>query len=445
MKIVIPIFLIAAATLGSCKKQLEVKPQSSISDDQTIFDKTSAEEATRGAYDALADGSYYGTSFQSIGYLSGDNVQWTGSQSQVQEFINHSVLASNPTIASAWAQIFVAINRSNHVITKVPLVTDVSLSNAQKRQLTGEGYFIRALANFDLARVWGSVPLILKPTLTSSDNVGVTQSKRDDVYAQVLSDLNAADTLLSQTTDRYRATRKTVWALKARLYLYQNDWANAETYAGKLIADSPTYKLVTPYSAFFASNAKGTAESIFEIYYNGTTEVNGHGAQWLPQTLGGTRQWAPNDAVVALLTNASVGGNRSALVAKDNQGRWYATLYGSTTSSPSFVLRIAEQWLIRAEARAQLNKLTEALADLNAVRARAGLAASTASTQADILLAIENERRVEFAFEPHRWFDLVRTNRAATVLNITNSNKLVLPIPYQQTLLDKALVQNAGY
>ena len=104
----------------SCKKFLDVEPKESISDEQTIFDKTSAEQAVRGVYSALASDGYYGTGFQSIGYLSGDNVQWTGSQSQIQEFINHNVSSENATISGAWTAIYRVINRANQVIAKVP-------------------------------------------------------------------------------------------------------------------------------------------------------------------------------------------------------------------------------------------------------------------------------------------------------------------------------------
>jgi starch-binding outer membrane protein, SusD/RagB family len=440
--LLISIFLLPV----SCKKFLDIKPKESISDQQTIFDKVSAEEALRGAYGALADGNYYGTGFQSIGYLSGDNIQWTGSQSQVQEFINHKVSAENSTISGAWTAIFRTINRANNVIDKVPGVVDQQLNESYKNQLIGEAYFIRGLAYFDLARTWGGAPIITKPTINSTDNIGVSRSSQADTYYQALKDLDAAEPLLPVTTTRNRATRKTLWALKARYYLYRGNWVKAEEYAARIIDDASNYKLLKPYNSFFANNAKGTQESVFEIFYNGTTEVNNHRNQWQPQTNGGTRQWAPNDAFITLVNNPLTGGNRNALVAKDNQNRWFGNLYyRSPAADPSFVIRVAELYLIRAEARTQLNDLKGALDDLNAVRDRAGLALSPAVTQAEILLAIENERRIEFALEPQRWFDLVRTNRAQAVLNITDDNKLLLPLPAQDLLLDKALQQNPGY
>lgn len=439
------IFSIGLLTsLSSCENYLDVKPLESISDTQTIFDKSSSETAIRGVYSALASTNYYGTTFQSIGYLSGDNIEWTGSQSQVQEFINKKVNADNSTIQGAWTAIYTTINRANNVIAKVPTVTDPLLTDALRNQLVGEAYFIRALAYFDLARTWGGVPLITKPTASPTENRGIARSTQAETYAQVLKDLEVAEPLLPLTTDRYRATRKTVWALRSRLHLYRQEWAKAEEYSTKVLTDA-NYKLLKPFNTFFANDARGTQESVFEIFYS-SNETNTHRNQWQPQTNGGTRQWAPNATLVALLNDPKVGGTRSTLVAKDNQNRWYGNLYYRTPAAdPTYVIRIAELYLIRSEARANQDKLTDALTDLNAVRDRAGLEASTASTKANVLLAIENERRVEFALEPHRWFDIVRTGRAAQVFNVTDANRLLLPIPVTETLIDKALVQNPGY
>jgi tetratricopeptide (TPR) repeat protein len=429
-------------TLSSCGNFLEVEPRASISDQQTIIDKVSSETAIRGAYDSFR--GYYSVSLQSIGYLSGDNIQWTGSQSQVQEFINHNVNAENSTISGVWNGIYTTLNRINHVIEKVSAVSDPLLTDALRNQIIGEAYFLRALAYFDLARIWGGAPIITKPTLSPQDNRGVARATQAEVYAQVIADLELAEPLLPATTDRYRATRKTVWALKARFYLYQKNYEKAEEYADKVIADA-SYKLVKPYNAFFANDARGTDESVFELFYN-INETNSHRGQWQPQQNGGTRQWAPNDAFVALVNDPAIGGTRNTLIAKDNQNRWYGNLYyRSPATDPTFVIRIAELYLIRAEARAHRDNTTGALSDLNAVRERADLAKSTATTKAEIILAIENERRIEFALEPHRWFDLVRTGRAAAVLNVSDPNKLILPIPAEQLLTDKGLKQNPGY
>lgn len=430
--------------LPSCKQFLDVKPKDSVADDLTIFDKASSETAVRGIYRGLAADNYYGLNFTSIGYLSGDNVKWTGSQSIVQDFINHNVKADNATISGVWAAIYNVINRANNAIAKIPGVNDVNLLQSEKNQLIGEAYFIRALAYFDLARTWGGVQIVTTPTTSATDKNGTPRSTLAQTYAQVLSDLNTAESLLITPTAQnpIRANKETVWALKARYYLYQGDWANAEKYASQVLGDTQYYSLLKPYSAWFANNVVASKESVFELAYS-ATYTNGERGQWQPPVNGGTRQWAPNDAFVALVNNPLVGGTRSSLVASAAIG-WYGNLYyRSPATDPAYIIRIAEIYLIRAEARTQqyivsgvTTQRDGALADLNLIRDRSGLVPTTATTGADILLAIENENRVEFGLEGHRWFDLVRTGRAAAVLGITDTRKYLLPIPVDQVSAD---------
>jgi tetratricopeptide (TPR) repeat protein len=445
MKSYIAILLIALSVL-SCKKFLDVQPKDSVEDDQTITDKTSATTALRGVYRRLGADNYYGTLFQTFGYLPGDNIQWTGSQSVIQQFITHNISADNGNLQSVWSAIYATVNAANHVITKVPGVQDATFTTADRNQLIGEAYFIRALCYFDLARTWGNVPVTLTPTLSATDKSGIKNSTQAQVYAQVLRDLNSADSLLipPAAQNPVRANQETVWALKARYYLYQGDWAQAITYASKVLSDVKYYALQKPYSAFFLpASTVATKESVFELSYS-ATYPNTHRNSWQPPANGGTRQWAPNDAFITLVNDATIGGNRNALVAKTSAGLWYGNLYyRSPATDPAYVIRIAEVYLIRAEAEAQQTLLPEALADLNLIRDRAGLLASTAVTQVDILLAIENERRIEFGLEPHRWFDLVRTKRAEAVLGITNTNKYLFPIPANEiTLSNGSLTQN---
>ena len=440
--------LVTILAFGSCKKFLAVDPRDAISDELTIVDKASAQTAVRGIYRSLSSDGYYGNSFQSIGYLSGDNIQWTGSQSIVQQFISHNVRPENATVASVWQAIYSTINRANHVISKLPEVIDPSLTQAERNQLLGEAYLIRALSYFDLARTWGGVQIILTPTLSATDKDGIKRSTAAETYAQVLADLTTAEPLLAIPTAQnpIRANRETVWALRSRYHLYQKEWTLAESYATKVITNTVNYQLLKPYASFFSpASAVATRESVFELSYS-ATYTNGHRGQWQPPANGGTRQIAPNDAFIALVNNPAIGGNRSSSVAKTSAGLWYGNFYyRSPATDPAYIIRIAELYLIRSEARAQQNKLPESLTDLNAVRDRAGLPVSTAISQADILLAIENERRLEFAFEPHRWFDLVRTGRVAAVLGLTNANSHVLPVPANELSIDKSLDQNPGY
>jgi hypothetical protein len=280
------------------------------------------------------------------------------------------------------------------------------------------------------------------------DKNGIARSTQSQTFAQVLKDLTAAEELLALPASQnpVRANKETVWALRARYHLYQKEWDLAASYAKKVLDNKTSYQLIKPYGAFFSpASAIATKESVFELSYS-STYTNSHRNQWQPPANGGTRQIAPNDAFIALLNNPEVGGNRNVLVARTSAGLWYGNLYyRSPATDPAYIIRIAEVYLILAEALAHQNDLAGALQNLNLVRDRAGLKSSNVNTQAEILLAIENERRMEFALEPHRWFDLVRTGRAAAVLGITDEAKYFLPIPASEISVDPSLDQNNGY
>ncbi len=432
----------------SCQRFLDVQPELQVDQSQAITNASTAEAAVNGLYNRLGSDGYYGFNFPAIAYLSGGDIQWTGSQSAPQEITARKLTADNGYVGSAWSAIYRTILQANYLLEAVPNLTDPQLTADRKNQIQGEAYAIRALSYFDLVRGWGGVQLITKPTRTPADNTGITRSSVEDTYAQVLKDLTTAEPLLSNTTNRNKITRKTVWALRARYHLYRQEWEQAETYASKLIDDATNYKLAKPYSAFYANNAVATSESVFEIAYTNSFK-NGHYNWWLPPALSGRREWAPNGTLVSLLNDPAVGGNRKELIAQTAPpgNLWYGKLYYRTPlgTDPAYVIRIAELYLIRAEARAQLGKTTTALADLNAVRDRAGVPLSQVATKDALLLAIEAERQVEFPFEADRWFNLVRTGRVATVLGISDASKYVLPIPNSEILADKALTQNPGY
>lgn len=438
----------------SCNKFLEVEPQTSTSDLVTIVDENSAKTAVRGIYNELQSVNYYGYNFPLIINISADNVQYTGSQAVNSTLTTHTARADLGPLSVVWVSIYNTINRANNVIAKVPLLpTTNTFTEDARNQLTGEGYFIRALAYFDLVRTWGGVQILLEPTTSATNIPSVKRSSAQQTYAQIISDLDVAEGLLPATTNRIRATKKTVWALKARYYLYQKEWDKAIEYASKIIADQDNYRLTDSYSGFFANNASNTSESVFELYYN-TNVTNTQGYNWQHSTRGGIGWVRPADQVVELLNNASIGGDRNSLiysVQANGASVWYGKLYYRTNGTdPAYLIRLAELYLIRAEAlaeRGQAGDAAASLADLNTIRDRANvplLNSADVPTKAALLLAIENENRVEFAFEPHRWFDLVRTGRAQSVLSITNPNRLLLPIPYSQILIDPDLEQNPG-
>ncbi|SEA44645.1 RagB/SusD family nutrient uptake outer membrane protein [Pedobacter hartonius] len=443
---IVPFFIL----LGSCKKFLETQPQQQVDQSEAITNASSAGTAVNGMFNVLASNDYYGSNFPALSYLSAGDIQWTGSQSAPSEINKHLTSATNTNVGSAWTAIYKTISSANYIIATVPGINDPLFTTATRNQYLGEAYFVRALAYFDLARGWGGAQLILTPTITASDNKDIRRSTQAETYAQVLKDLDAAEPLVPTALNRNRVTQKTVWALKARFYLYLQQWAQAEQYATQVITTAD-YSLLKPYSAFFANSAVSTSESVFELAYT-VSNTNNHSNWWLPPALGGRREWAPSDVLVGLLNNPLVGGGRSALIAQTAPpgNLWYGKLYYRTPlgTDPAYIIRTAELYLIRSEARAQQGNLTGALADLNAVRDRAGVTASTAATLPDILLALENERRVEFPFEADRWFNLVRTDRAQTLLSLPDKHLYLFPIPYSETLVDPNLAganRNPGY
>jgi starch-binding outer membrane protein, SusD/RagB family len=439
--IIIPALLILVT---SCKKYLVQTPNNSLPNSQAIVDAGTANAAILGAYNGLTQ--YYGSNYPTLGTIPADNVVFNGTLSQYLQLDQNAIPADNVTTVATYQEIYKTINSANSVIAYVPGVTDPTLTTTQKNTIIGEAYFIRALSYFDLGRGWGGVQLQLQPTTTLSGISGIKRSSLDSTYLQVQQDLTQAEQLLPEdATTRNRAQVSAARALRARLDLYRQNWDSAEYYATEVI-NNPKYVLVTPYQKFFTSPFLST-ESVFELTFT-TSNKNSFWNLWYPSSLGGQYTLKPSDEIVAKLNDPNTGGTRNALIAGTSPNV-YGVLYNTSTSStdPAYVIRIAELYLIRAEARAQQNNLSGALADLNTIRARAGVPPSTAVSQSDILLAIENENSVEFAFEAHRWFDLVRTKRAGAVLGLTNTDYWLFPLPLSDVLSDPDLggQNNPGY
>jgi hypothetical protein len=230
------------------------------------------------------------------------------------------------------------------------------------------------------------------------------------------------------------------------LHLYREQWEDAERYATQVI-NNAKYALVKPFNTFFTAPFL-SEESIFELTFT-LNDRNSYWNLWYPSSLGGQYTLKPSQKVVELLENPNIGGNRNSTIAGSGNNV-YGVLYNTVgqNTDPSYVIRLAELYLIRAEARAKKSAadLTGAVSDLNEIRRRADVPDWTNTSNKDeIIRAIEDENSVEFAFEPHRWFDLVRTKRVGDVLGITNTNFWLFPIPQSDILSDPDVNQNPGY
>ena len=438
--------LLTAISLStvSCSDFLDQKPDNYISDAAVIQTLSSAKAALNGAYHDLASSSYYGGQYFDAGVnLAADNVTWTGSLNYYYDFDTHQYSAENQLLSYAWYAIYATVNQTNQVIDKVTVLNDGSES--ERRRIIAEATVIRSLAFFDLARTWGNIPVVKQATSSPTQFDGVKQTKAKDVYQLVVDDVLAIYNDLSELSDRVHVTRSAADAFLARVYLYLEQWDKAEQYASKVI-DNGNYTLGTIQDLI---DNKETAESIWELAYS-SSFTNQQSTYWRSPDQGGRHEWGPSKELVQLLADPTVGGDRKAFYQDFSSAQvpdyFVGTLYHrSTLDDDVIIFRLAEQYLIRAEARANQQNVSGALSDLNIIRRRANVSeiVDVASTQ-ELLNLIADERRVELALEPHRWFDLIRTGKAESVLGIKTYQTL-FPIPYNDIQADKDLVQNDNY
>jgi hypothetical protein len=437
--------LLLTLSLGACESFLDQKPQSVVLTEEAITNPTAARAAIIGAYASLASG--YGLPYTAYPDLLADNLAHNGTMTNLSQFKNHAILPDNGAVSSLWQSLYQGINQANYILAKVPLLSDPAFTD-QKRILA-EAKFIRALLYFHLVRYWGDVPLITMPTETT-DNLLVSRTAQEQVYVLIQADLQEATPDLPETATG-RATQAAAQALLARVALYQQDYVLAASLSEEIIRRKQ-FALVAEYRLLFET--KNTTESIFELQYN-STSTNSLPFWFFPTSLGGRNEIGPRGTGSTLESAYEPGDRRkSASISPGGlvlDGKTIPAGIGikyyriSTSDDNVLVIRYAEVLLIRAEALARQGNLSEGLASLNQIRQRAGLKALSGLDQNGLLLAIEQERRVELAMEGHRWFDLIRTGRAQQVLGIQEPSQLLLPIPQGELLINPNLTQNEGY
>lgn len=468
---ILGVIIVAGVFAISCKKILEQKPFTALDAATAFTTKQSAEAGVLGVYSALQNAYYYGLRYWALADLYSDVLVQTGTFPSFAQYANRSVLPDNVENTNMWNTIYNGINRANNVIAAIPNIGDPSFTN--KNALLGEARFLRALMYFDLIRMWGGsengynqsggkgVPLFVTPTLTPEDAAPKPRATEQEVYTQIVSDLDFAIANLPATNRNGRVNTDAANALKARMELYRGNNAQAETLATQVItkyASATTYGgLATDYaSLWLLQNQK--PESIFELQFD-PTDANSIAFFYFPTTLGGRNEIASSTLLDSahersdkrLPVNFSKASSTPPIVA-DNKTLKYTRVNGIDNV---IIIRLAELYLIRAEARAKIGtNLIGAKADVDLIRARAGLAPTTAVTQADLLTAIEKENYIEFAHEGQRYFNLRRNNREDAVLGLTGANayKALLPIPQREVLTGGKdanglyiIQQNTGY
>ncbi|WP_316834905.1 RagB/SusD family nutrient uptake outer membrane protein [Pedobacter nutrimenti] len=342
-----------------------------------------------------------------------------------------------------------------------------TISASLKQQLLGEAKFMRAFMYFYLVNLYGDVPLVLGTDYKV--NAVVTRTAKETVYAQIVQDLIDAQQRLSDdyrapdnktTTERIRPNKGAATALLARVYLYMGKFPEAESEASLLINNAGKYNLVQDLNNVFLKNSN---EAIWQLYPSTPGYNTQDGVHFVltdaPDNYTNTVSISPS-----LISSFEAGDSRRSnwvgSITVDKKTTYYYPFkyklynYGDPVNEYVMVFRLAEQYLIRAEARAQQNNIAGAQADLNMIRNRAKLPNTSANTKSDLLSAVLQERRIELFTEMgNRWFDLKRSNLLDQVMSVITplkggvwtSDRKLLPIPLTELQRNFNLTQNPGY
>jgi hypothetical protein len=429
----------------SCKKLVNIGPPTSqLTPDKVFNNATSVNAATANIYTIL--GTVDAQFVPYIGVYT-DELTTNKIDATTVQFTNSSLISTNTNVLNIWKTLYSTIYKANALIEGVQ--GSANIADSIKNQCLGEGKFIRAYSHFMLVNIFGDVPLVT--STNAAVNAVTARTSTAAVYAQIINDLKDANTLLvanyPASGDKVRANKWAACALLSKVYLYTGDYTNAESQAS-LVINSGMYTLLNNLNSVFLANS---SETILQNW-NTSGYVN---FSFIP----GSGQ--PSYPLSSSLLNAfESGDNRKSAWTKSTlvSGTTYYYPYKykqrviTTGANAEYVmyLRLADVYLIRAEARAQLNNLSGALADLNGIRNRAGLSATTANNQTSVLTAIAHERQVEMFTEGgNRFFDIKRNSTINSILiplkPLWKSTASVFPLPQSEIFTDPNLVQNQGY
>ncbi|TYA89258.1 RagB/SusD family nutrient uptake outer membrane protein [Seonamhaeicola marinus] len=441
-------------TTISCDSFVEVDPPKNSLVTKTVFeDAATVESAMANIFVKMRQQGLVSGNFSistSLGIYA-DELDYFGSSPDILKLYSHNVLASDGQVSLWWNHAFNLIYAANDIIEGV--AASQTLSEEDKDRFTGQALFVRAYLHSLLLSLFGEVPYIM--TTDYIENNRAIRTPEPEVFEKLIGDLNEAVNLLdnnNQANENILPNLQVVYALLARIYLYSGDWAMAETMASNLIGN---YGLEDIDKVFL----KGSNETIWQLML-GDNPVNTYDALQLIITGIPTQGMALMDDLVGAFEAGDLRYTHwtNSITSDDGQttlyyAHKYKATHNTTTQSEeySILFRLAEQYLIRAEARVQLGDISGSQADINVIRNRAGLGNTTANDKASLLDVILHERRLElFTEQGHRWFDLKRMGKAEEVLSPIKAGwrntDIVLPIPESELELNPNLKpQNAGY
>ncbi len=441
---------------AGCIKELDIQPVTQIDASVALETAEDLESALIGAYSIMHSGALYGTNLNLVPELLGSEnyCQWRGTFQSYRQIMNKNMTIDNAEASRTWIAAYQAINVANNVLANLDKVSDA----AQRAALEAEAKFIRGILHFELvrlyARPWNArnvnpigVPIMLRAVSDEAGaSVKVPRNTIEEVYAQVIQDLKDAEAGLPEArsgNNRFRATTYTAKAFLSRVYLQQQDYANALQKANEVI-ESGEYRLNASVASAFRN--KFTSETIFELYMNDQNNAGtaNDGLTTFYASLPGIGRsdvrilapfaslYEPTDERLTELIYIGTGrrpGSRQT-------GKW--TQFGQNIP----VIRLAEMYLTRAECNFRLGSAVGStpLDDVNLIRRRARASELSSITLDDIIL----ERSLELCFEGLRIHDLKRLELGTGSFSYDHP-KLVFPIPEREIRANTALVQNDGY
>lgn len=430
------ILMFIAVFTFSCDDNLEIDPEQSIDGSQALNSEQNIAALLLGVYEEAGQGVSFGGDIQIMADLLGasDQISWFGTFLAPRQLIQKSLLVDNTFVRDTWFNNYETINQTNLIIDNLDVITS---SDAYRAQIEGEAKFLRAMSYFELVRLWGlpyeagttnsqpGVPLRLIGYEDYSQPLPAERASVEEIYAQVLSDLEDAYTNLPASNDIF-ADRYAAQALRARVYLQMQNYAAARDAANDVIENSGA-SLTGSFSDAFNNDAD-SSEDLFDFQVTNQTGDSDLITFYASQDNGGRGgDIVLNPAYFALFPDADDERANFTYIGDygDNLTGKYTNQFANIA-----IFRLAEMYLIRAEGNIIENTAVgqTPAEDVNLLRLRAGAETVSAPlTQEDILL----ERQLELAFEGFLLHDLKRTQNDIDGLPY-NDPSLVLPIPQNE-------------
>jgi hypothetical protein len=451
LKIIFIIFVVILPVI-SCKETLEPEPIDLLVDDIVLNEVKDVPNVEIGLYNAFR---VIAPATVIAGDFTADMLIHNGTFTQFRELSTKQITSANASVATLWGSIYNTIYVANFIIERLPLVP--GLKSAERDRVLATAHFLRGYAYFIGYATFGPIPLVVTTSIETNRNI--PRASDEEIIQQIADDYSfALGKLPADPVSPGFAGEYAVQAALARFHLYTGSWAQAEAHATNVI-ESGQYTLESDFSTLVTEDF--TEEAIFEVGYNIADDPGTNGNIGLNNLFLGRREIIPsNQAIVALASSES--GDRFSSIQFDinnlvgNDNGWSVAKYGTADEDNNnvVVFRLAEMYLIRAEARAQQQNTTglnSAQEDINVLRQRANAPTVGSLNQSQMLSIIEDERRYELAFEGHRWYDLVRTGRIDAVMPAFSGNWKETyrrwPIPQREIQNNPSLAgnQNPGY